>query len=116
MSTLQIIITIITSIFASGGFQAFLTSRMTRRDAVISEIKKDKDLEKQALLGLLHQELLRECKEYIYKGEISISEYEDLKKYIYDPYASLKGNGTGEALMNRVTEIIKTNKGDKNNG
>lgn len=114
MSTPQIIITIITSIFASGGFQAFLTSSMTRRDAVKAESCMDAKAEKQALLGLLHQELLREYNAYVYKGSISIQEYEDLKKYVYDPYVALDGNGTGEMMMDRLTEMTKNNKGDQN--
>lgn len=99
----DILITVISTALASSGFWAFFQSRLQARDA-----EKSKDsAEKCALLGILHQELKRECKRYIDKGEIHINEYEDLRKYVYEPYKKLGGNGTGEEWMDMVSEILK---------
>ena len=57
------------------------------------------------LLGLGYDRLRHECKRYITQGYIPINEYEDLVKYLYDPYIALGGNGTAKALMEKVMEL-----------
>ena len=99
----EMLIAVVSAIFASSGFWAFLQARLTARDVE----KKAESAERKALLGLLRQELKRECKYYIDKGSITYDEYDELKRYIYEPYAVLGGNGTGEALMDAVTDIFK---------
>ena len=90
---------IIVAIFASTGFWAFIQAlvlkRMDRRSA-----------ERAALLGLLHEKLVDQCETYLNKGYISEGQYRDLDEYIYQPYKNLGGNGTGQAYMERVQELI----------
>ena len=102
MTAAQIIITIITAVFASGGFWAFLTSRMQARDSR----KEDTDMMKAALLGLLHDSLMAECENYIDRGSITVKEYEELNRYKYKPYKALGGNGTAETLMESVKDLL----------
>jgi len=102
MTTGQIIITIITAVLASGGFWAFLTSRMQARDSR----KEDTDVMKAALLGLLHDSLVAECAKYIDRGSISVKEFEELTRYKWKPYKKLGGNGTAEALMDSVKDLM----------
>lgn len=94
---------IIVAIFASTGFWAFIQAlvlkRMDRRSA-----------ERAALLGLLHEKLVAQCEVYLDKGYISEGQYRDLEEYIYKPYRALGGNGTGQAYMERVQELIFTRK------
>ena len=90
---------IVLAIFASTGFWAFVQAlvlkRMDRRSA-----------ERAALLGLLHERLVDQCEVYLDKGYISEGQYRDLDEYIYKPYRALGGNGTGQAYMERVRELI----------
>lgn len=90
---------IILAIFASTGFwacvQAVVLKSMDRRSA-----------ERAALLGLLHEKLVDQCEAYLNKGYISEGQYRDLDEYIYKPYRELGGNGTGQAYMERVQELI----------
>ena len=99
----EILIAVVSAVFASSGFWAFMQAWLTHRKS-----KNDAEsMERKALLGILHQELKRECKKYIDRGEIHINEYEELRKYIWEPYKGLGGNGTGEELMDAVTDILK---------
>ena len=90
---------IVLAIFASTGFWAFVQAlvlkRMDRRSA-----------ERAALLGLLHERLVDQCEVYLDKGYIAEGQYRDLDEYIYKPYRALGGNGTGQAYMERVRELI----------
>ena len=52
--------------------------------------------------GLLYGELERKCTEYIDKGEISAGELNDLRKYYFEPYVALEGDGTIDSLFHRV--------------
>ena len=102
MTTAQIIITIITAVFASGGFWAFLTSRMQAHD----DQREDRETMKAALLGLLHDSLVAECEKYIDRGSITVKEFEELTRYKWKPYKKLGGNGTAEALMESVKDLM----------
>lgn len=87
------------AIFASTSFwacvQAVILKRMNHRSA-----------ERAALLGLLHNELVDKAEMYLNRGYITESEYRDLSEYVFQPYKGLGGNGTGEAYMGKVQELI----------
>lgn len=93
-SVLEIIITIFCSVLASSGLWAFLMKKMERKDA-----------RTKMLLGLAHDRIIAIGMEHINKGFISNEEYEDLKKYLYDPYKELGGNGTAERIMREVEKL-----------
>ena len=86
------------AVFASTGFWSFL-------NVVYSKKTEKKSVERRALLGLLHEQLISKCEFFLGQGWISFQEYEDLRKYIFEPYQSLGGNGTGEAMFNKVTNL-----------
>lgn len=94
----EVVVSIVLAIFASSGFWAWLTSIYNNRS-------NKKTIERRALLGLLHEQVIERCDKYISQGWISIQDYEDLTNYIYKPYRDLGGNGTGEALYNRVSSL-----------
>lgn len=91
----EVIVAIVVAVFASTGFWTFINTIYTNKT-------NSKSVERKALLGLLHERLIEKCEEYIKAGKISLQEYEDLRKYIYDPYRDLGGNGTGEDWFNKV--------------
>lgn len=101
---MQNLVTIITVIFASGGFWAFVTAALTERRKKRDALENELGADHQLLLGLAHDRLYALCAEYISRGSITMDEYDNLK-YIYDPYVQSGGNGTGKRLMEEVEKI-----------
>lgn len=104
MQKMQYIITIITIIFASGGFWAFITAILNDRRQKRAETSGEREADHQLLLGLAHDRLYALCAEYIAQGSITADQYDNLK-YIYDPYVKAGGNGTGKRLMQEIEKI-----------
>ena len=94
---IDLLITIFISFIASSGFWGFLGVLYTKHREKVS-------VERQALLGLLHDRIYYLCTLYIANGEISKEEYDNLL-YIYKPYEALHGNGTGAKLMKSVDSL-----------
>ncbi len=92
------IITLICAVFASGGFWAFLTYLIQRRDCKNS-------VEGEMLRGIGHDRICSLGTEYIKQGRISKDEYENLYEYLYVPYRKLGGNGTAERIMAEVNRL-----------
>ena len=85
---LQILITIITSVFASSGLWAFIQSRRDKKDA-----------RNELLVGLAHDRIISLGMSYIGRGEITRDEYENLHDYLYIPYQKMGGNGSAARVM-----------------
>lgn len=94
-SWVQIVLTSIVSVAASSGFWAFMTRKSERGTAAT-----------QLLMGLAYIELTSLGMNYIKRGTISRDEYEDLRKYFYEPYKALGGNGVAERVMNQVDTLM----------
>ena len=60
-----------------------------------------------AIAGLEHDRIVHVGEGFIQKGKISLSEYDDINKYLYKPYKQLGGNGTAEAVMERLKEMVR---------
>ncbi len=88
------IIAILLTLIASSGFWAFLTAIINRKSS-----------KNRMLLGLGHDRITFLCMKYIEKGEVSQAEYENLNKYLYEPYKKMGGNGTAERLMQEVGRL-----------
>lgn len=97
-STIDMLHAIALAVFASTGFWSLINTIYIKRSD-------KKSVERRALLGLLHEQLVVKCEFYLDQDWISFQDYEDLRKYIFEPYQSLGGNGTGEAMFNKVTEL-----------
>lgn len=91
-------IAIITAVFASSGFWAFLTAIITNR-------KKTKSAESRMLEGLGHDRICWLGQSYIERGYITQEEYENLHDYLYQPYRELGGNGTAKKIMDEVEKL-----------
>ena len=99
----QIILTIFTSILASSGLWAFLTSRFDRHDS-----------EKDILVGIGHIEIVFFGMKYIERGWITQDEYDTLWS-LYKPYLKLGGNGSGTKIMKEIDKLpIKRESHDEN--
>lgn len=90
----QTIITVICAVLACNGFWAFLQSRRDKKDA-----------KTKMLLGLGHNEIVKLSMNYIERGWISKDEYEDLIKYLYQPYLEMGGNGTAKRVIDEVKKL-----------
>lgn len=98
MGTLDVILTIVGSVFASGGFWAFITAVMQKHNAKVST-------EGKMLRGLAHDRICYLGENYIKQGFVTRDDYENLHDYLYLPYKELGGNGTAEKIMGEVKRL-----------
>lgn len=89
----QIILTIFTSVLASSGLWAYLSSRFDKRAA-----------EREILIGIGHIEIVFFGMQYIDRGWITQDEYDTLCE-LYEPYVKLGGNGSGTKIMKEVENL-----------
>lgn len=90
----EIIITIFLSVMSSSGFWAYMNNRSAKKKA-----------ETQLLLGLAHDRIIFLGESYLRRGSITKDEYEDFRKYLYDPYENFGGNGLAEKMMEAVNKL-----------
>lgn len=90
----SILITILCTLLASGGFWALVTKLMDKKSA-----------KTKMLLGLGHDRIMYLGMKYVEKGQITQGEYENLYKYLYEPYKKMGGNGSAERLMREVDKL-----------
>ena len=88
------IITILCALLASTGFWAFFTKIIDKKSA-----------KTKMILGLGHDRIMDLCTKYIERGQITQGEYENLYKYLYEPYRAMGGNGSAERLMREVDKL-----------
>lgn len=93
----QSIVTILCAVLASSGLWAFLQKR-------IDAHSKDNP-ERRMLVGLAHDRIITLGMEYINRGFITHDEYENLYKYLYQPYKELGGNGSAERIVMEVNKL-----------
>lgn len=91
---LQMAVTIVCSVLACSGFWTWMINRKEKTDA-----------KTKMILGLGHNEIVSLAMKYIERGWISKDEYEDLNKYLYQPYRDMGGNGTAQRLMDEVKKL-----------
>ena len=101
---IELIVTIVVAIFASGGFWSFLQYIIMQRNTAHSA-------EKDALIALLHDRIYTLAENYILSGFITFEEFDNLS-YLYKPYKDLGGNSTGEDLYDKCKKLprMKDNK------
>ena len=94
MGTKELIAAVVVAVLGSNGLWAFLQSKSTRRTA-----------RDRMILGLGHAEIFRVAEKYIHRNGITMSELEDLEKYLYKPYSDMGGNGTAAAIVAKCREL-----------
>nr|DAV68112.1 MAG TPA: holin protein [Caudoviricetes sp.] len=88
------VITVFGSVLTSTGLWAYFQNRAERYDA-----------KTQLMLGLAHNQIVALGTAYLSRGYITIDEFEDLQKYLYQPYHNFGGNGTAEKVMDAVNRL-----------
>ena len=88
------LIAVICGFIASGGFWTAMQKKFDRDDA-----------EGKLILGLGHDRIMALGTKYIQRGWITPDEYENLDKYLYQPYKQRGGNGSAERIMKEVDKL-----------
>ena len=96
-----IIITVLTTLLASSGFWTYLSRRKEKTSATT-----------KLLMGLAHDKLLTNGMRAIKKGYIDTEQYTDIRRYLYEPYIELGGNGIVERIMEEVSKLPLVNPQD----
>lgn len=114
METKEIIVTLVCAIFASSGFWACLQLVISNMQKKNDARKHGTDADHQLLIGMAHDRIYALCQEYLARGYITISEYDNLM-YIYRPYRDAGGNGTGTKLIESVCKLPMKTKEENDN-
>lgn len=85
---------IIGSVIGSGGFWTFLQFRSTRGNATT-----------RLMMGMAYREITTLGLTYIQRGYITMDELEDFRKYFFEPYEALGGNGVAKRVMRQVESL-----------
>lgn len=109
ISETTLVLSIVSSVFASTGFWAFLTF-------LVQNKKTKESAETQMLKGLGHDRICHLGESYIEQGYITKDDYENLHDYLYIPYKKLGGNGTAEKIMKEVEHLPLKDKEVRTNG
>ena len=99
-----VLVAIITGLTSSGAF-TFATFLIQRKDK--KKDKKDDRLDAQGemLMGLGHDRITYRGAKYLERVYVPVDEYENLNRYLYQPYKKLGGNGTAEKIMIQVKDL-----------
>ena len=65
---------------------------------------KEQEVMKEGIVAILHDRLFQSGMYFLGKGEISVSELDNIDG-IYNAYHKLGGNGTGTEIYERVREL-----------
>ena len=72
---IDIIVPLVVAVFGSTGFWSWVQSRGKKKSA-----------EARLLLGIAYSEIIRRSEHYIHQGYIAVDEYNELNRYLYEPY------------------------------
>jgi len=94
MTWYEIALTVLGSILASNGLWG-LIAKLTEKKSATNKL----------LMGLAYSEIITRAEQYIARGYITTDEYDELNRYLYEPYKSKGGNGTAARLMEQVKKL-----------
>lgn len=83
-----------------------LTNLVEDESKVQKDTQEEVKIHGEAIAGLEHDRIIHIGEGFIQRGHISLSEYDDIDKYLYQPYKKLGGNGTAEKVMDRLKEMV----------
>lgn len=93
---IQFLVTIVCSMFASSGLWAIIAKKAEKKDSRTALI-----------IGLAHDRIMGLGMMYLERGWMTPDEYENLTRYLYEPYAKLGGNGSAERIIREVNEKVE---------
>lgn len=109
MDWTQCVVTIVCAILASSGFWGVIMKRMDQKEREKElrdeQARKDREAQRRLLIGLAHNEIIKQGMIYIERGYITKDEYENFMTYLYEPYVEYGGNGSGTKVANEVKHL-----------
>lgn len=95
-------VTIITSVASSvlgssilwAGIWAYIQKKGTRSKAIDS-----------LLMGMGYREITTLGLEFIHRGSITMDEFTEFRKYFFEPYKALGGNGSAARIMRQIENL-----------
>lgn len=97
---IDIIVTLAVAVFGSTGFWTWLMTRTKKKSAEV-----------RLIMGLAYSEIIRRSEHYLRRGYIDTDEYNELNRYLFEPYQEMGGNGTAQKLMDEIKHL-PTKKGE----
>lgn len=91
---IRAILIVVGSVLGSGGLWTYLQYKDSKRDATT-----------RLLMGVAYAQITSMGVSYLDRGWVTKDEYEELRKYFYDPYQALGGNGVAERIMSGVSRL-----------
>lgn len=88
------LVTVFAAVAASSGFWAYMQHKDSEKSAV-----------ERLLMGLAYDKITTLGMGFIERGWVTQDEYEELRKYFYEPYKEFGGNGTAEKIMMEVSNL-----------
>lgn len=94
MHWIEMLITIIGSVFASSGLWTLILYKVKQKDTGV-----------QITRGLAHYQIIAEGQKYIERGWITHEEYNDFMKYLGNPYLESGSNGLAKKMIDDVSDL-----------
>ena len=102
---MEYLITIVISVVASTGFWSYVIKRTDRKNDKLELLK-----------GLAHDRIIHVGTNYINRGWLTYSEYEDFMNYLYLPYTKFGGNGLATKIASDVKRLPMTKQASNYSG
>lgn len=93
-----LVVALATFIASSGGFWMYLRARSEQR-------YKEANATTRLLMGIARDRILSLGFTYVNRGWLTHDEYQNLKKYLVEPYIDLGGNGTVRRLVRAIENL-----------
>lgn len=100
----QLLLWLLTVPSAYLGARKATTEIVKSRNIRLINLENRMDMTDNAVQAVLHDSLYRQCTSVIYRGSVTISELDNIE-HLFKGYSGIGGNGTGEALYNKVKSL-----------
>lgn len=86
------------------GAKKATTELVNHRNMRLASLENRMNVTDNAVQAVLHDSLYNQCTKVIYRGAVTISELDNIE-HLFRGYSGVGGNGTGEALYNKVKNL-----------
>lgn len=100
----QLLMWLLTIPSAYWGAKTATTELVKHRNMRLASLENRMNANDNAVQAVLHDSLYKQCTKVIYRGTVTISELDNIE-HLFNGYAGVGGNGTGEALYNKVKNL-----------
>lgn len=94
MHWIEMLITIIGSVFASGGLWTLILYKAKQKDTGLLMTR-----------GMAHYQIIEEGQKFIDRGWITHEEYDDFMKYLANPYLESGSNGLAKKMIDDISDL-----------